>query len=55
MKDYVISNLKTPKCYNDKGIEYIEYELDNISNINIELKNGTTSQNEKETKQKKIN
>ena len=55
MKDYIISNLKEPKCYNDKGIKYIEYELDNISNINIELKNGTYSKTEKDNKQNKFN
>ena len=27
MKDYEISNIKSQKCYNEKGIEYIEYEL----------------------------
>ena len=47
MKDYEISNIKTPKCYNERGIEYIEYELENISDINIELKNGTNSKDEK--------
>ena len=55
MKDYIISNLKEPKCYNDKGIKYIEYELDNISNINIELKNGTYSKTEKDDKLNKFN
>ena len=47
MKDYEISNIKNPKCYSERGIEYIEYELENISDINIELKNGTNSKDEK--------
>ena len=47
LKGYEILNLKEPKCHNEKGIEFIEYELKNISNINIELKNGVGENKEK--------
>ena len=48
LKGYEILNLKEPKCHNEKGIEIIEYELKNISNINIELKNGNYEISQKE-------
>ena len=52
LKGYEILNLKEPKCHNEKGIEIIEYELKNISNINIELKNGNYEISEKEKNNK---
>ena len=37
LKDYEILNLDVPKYFREKGIEVIEYELKNISNISIDL------------------
>lgn len=50
LKGYEILNLDSPKCHNEKGIQYIEYDLKNLSNINIELKNGQNVENQKEIK-----
>lgn len=43
LKDYEISNLEQPNYYEKDGIEYIEYELKNISKLNIEMKKKETN------------
>ena len=37
LKNYQILNLDSPKYFREKSIEFIEYELKNISNISIDL------------------
>lgn len=43
LKDYEISNLEEPNYYDKNGIEYIEYELKNISKLDIDMKNKETN------------
>ena len=45
LKDYEILNLDGPKYFREKGIEFIEYELKNISNISIDLNYSESEEN----------